>query len=332
MPFILLLLSLASPVEALTLGDLVLRSAPGEPLQANIAVRLEPEESLGVLRVDVASPERYALQQLERPGLLQGLQIALLAKGEGHGQIQLFGEQPWRGEEAIVLLHIRWPQGEMERRFRIASQSSGETDSTPLYVEVAENESLDSIAVRLSKESNRSYMHMMVALYRANPSAFYRDNINNLKSGVRLRVPSEEELYQLSDAEVFSTVREHEARRTATRRAVQREQSEQRVLEQQLRQLAQENSEIEQRNRQLKERLARLEQQMSSMSRKVLDYQAPDQPKSAPTQSVPPSIVEGAKARGGEGLSVGWLLLLMAVVVAVVAAIWRFAPRQGAGE
>ncbi len=41
---------------------------------------------------------------------------------------------------------------------------------------------------------------MMYALFLANPDAFYHGNMNNLKGGVRLRVPTEEALFQLTDA------------------------------------------------------------------------------------------------------------------------------------
>lgn len=339
------LLLLSWRVEALTVGELVLKSVPNEPLQGVIPVRLDEGESLAALRVDVAPPERYAAQQLERPALLQGMQIALLARDAGRARIELFGEHPWRGEEVIVLLQLRWPDGEMERRFRIAPVQAESQDAAPKYVEVAENESLDAIAIRLSKQSNRSYMHMMVALFRANPSAFYRENINNLKSGTRLRVPTREELYQLSDAEVFATLREHDRRRDAARGTSRGEQQDEKaLLEQQLRQVTQEYSEIEQHNRELRTQLARLEQQMNALSRQLLALRAAqdstqDQtleasaatPASNATASGVTPADEERRAPGG-GLPASWLLLLMLLVVVSAAALWRFAPRSGKGE
>ncbi len=340
---LLVVMTLTLRVEALTVGDLTLRNSPGEPLRALIPITLEPDESMAALRVTLASDEAYALQQLQKPALLQDLQVALLAKGENRGQIQLFGKQPWQGEEAVLLLQLQWPEGEMSRRFHITPVSDEATEKTPLYVEVGENESLDTIAIRLSKHNNRSYRHMMVALYRANPEAFYRDNLNNLKSGVRLRVPSNKELYQLTDAEVTATLREHKARWQATNDKVIGQQKEKQQLEQRLERVQQESAEMAQRNRELKERLARLEQQMNSVSNQVLEYQAktekaePTAPKQqsprtestpAPEELVSSPTTKKAKT-ADEGLPTVWMLLLMVAVAGIVVAIWRFAPRSG---
>jgi pilus assembly protein FimV len=342
---LIVMMALTLRVEALTVGDLTLRNTPGETLRALIPITLEPDESMAALRVTLASDDGYAQQQLQKPAFLQDLQIALLAKGESRGQIQLFGKQPWQGEEAVLLLQLQWPEGEMSRRFQIASVSDEAAETTPLYVEVGENESLDSIALRLSKHSNRSYRHMMVALYRANPDAFYRDNLNNLKSGVRLRVPTNKELYQLTDAEVTATLREHKARWQAANDKVLKQQEEKQQIEQRLERVQQESAEMAQRNRELKERLARLEQQMNSVSHQVLAYQAkPDESESAATpqtsrsESIPVAeeSVSSPKAKKppavDEGLPTVWMLLLMAAVAGIVVAIWRFAPRAGKEE
>lgn len=337
---------------AVTLGDLVIRSEPGEPLKAAIPFTLKPDESLAELRVVAASAEEYALQKLERPVLLEGMQIALFAAGELSGRVQLFGSVPWQGEEAILLLNISWPQGQMSRRFRIAPlQPAAEQAGTPLYVEVGENESLDTVALRLGEYSNRSYRHMMVALYRANPDAFFRDNINNLKGGATLRVPSTEELYRLSDAEVTATLNEHKLRWEQERRQDEQARAEEKELQQRMEQVTRERGEIEERNRELRERLARLEKNMSSVTRKVLDYEPVPPSGSKPAQ--PPEVEaapvdatedkaeetkdkvsseaaeqsDSAQEKSGEG-SFGWLLLLAILVMSAAAyLIWRFAPR-----
>lgn len=326
-------------VSALSLGDLVVESAPGEPLRAMIPVTLKSEESLAELRVNVASGAAYARQQLKRPALLQGARIALQARGDNRGRIILSGEHPWQGEEVQVLLQLNWPQGELSRRFRIIPVSA-EAEQKPRYVEVVENESLATIAMRLSEHSNRSFMHMMVALYRANPEAFYRNNLNNLKRGARLRVPSSKELYQLNDAEVFATLREHEERLNKSGKTTPEEEEK----AQQLEQLRTENSQIEQRNRELKERLGRLEQLMGSVSRQVLEHKPIADPVPAPTESVDEPLApapepeqseaEEESSIGGEaqGLSLLTVVLMMLIVTAAVAGIWRFAPQSGKGE
>ena len=65
--------------------------------------------------------------------------------------------------------------------------SSGE------YGPVAEGETLSEIA-RATKDDNTDTNAMMLALLQANPNAFYKDNINALKRGAILRIPSHDDV------------------------------------------------------------------------------------------------------------------------------------------
>ena len=341
-------LLLSGQAAALSLGDLVVHSRPGQPLRASIPLTLEGEEQLAQLHITLATLEEYRQQELERPPFLDGMRIGLLSKGEASARIQLFGEQAWTGGEATLLLNAGWPQGSLSRRFHIAGIHADEEGDgqMPLFVEVAENETLDTIAIRLSQGRNRSYLHMMYALFLANPDAFYRGNMNNLKGGARLRVPGEEELYRLSDTEVFGGIR-----RQFEQWQQQREQSEQpttragaalsgisdaeaaaldlqsdpSALQRQLQQLAEENEAIQQRNEELKARLARLEQQMQAMTEQVLDYSPAQMPSSDPV--VEPPEQETARAANTpppeEGLPAYVLFIAMLLALGAGFYIWR---------
>jgi len=353
-------LLLGSTAQALTLGDLVVRSHPGQPLRAAIPLQLQPGEPLSQVRVTLADAEGYAARHLQREAFLDGMRIALLSKGEGRARIEFYGEQPWQGEEAELLLQVVWPQGQISQRFHLAAvtPTESQTEATPLYVEVGENETLDSIAIRLSRGSNRSYLHMMYALFKANPDAFYRGNMNNLKHGAKLRVPTEAELYQLSDAEVFRGIREQYADWQQQRgsqdtvseagaalagitdeqaAALARSKTPE-ALQQQLQRLNQENEAIQQRNLELKARLARLEQQMQQMTEQVLDY--PDTQATHPSDAVPSGKVDTPQSekekvspadKPAEGLPDAVLALVMVLVAGAVFFIWRHAVRLRRG-
>jgi pilus assembly protein FimV len=73
------------------------------------------------------------------------------------------------------------------------------------YGPVAPGQTLFSIANDL-RQDGASANQMMLALLRANPDAFVGDNVNALKSGSVLRVPRQDEVTQLSDAEASSLV------------------------------------------------------------------------------------------------------------------------------
>lgn len=308
---------------ALSLGDLVVHSLPGEPLKATIPLTLLPDEALARIKVTLAPAEEYQRQRVERSTSLEGLRASLLARGENAGRIQLYGEQPWQGEEAILLLQLEWPGGELSQRYRIVPVD--EKAATPLYVEVAQDESLADIAIRLSKHSNRSYFYMMVALFRANPDAFYRGNLNYLKAGARLRVPSDEELYQLSEAEVTATLREHEQRMKGAQQQSAEVEKHSRELEDELARVKERSAGLEQHNKELKERLARLEEQVNKMSQQVLEYAAQPENKEAEKP------VEGDADRKGpadEGLSAWQMLLLLLLALSSVVALRHLAQRR----
>ncbi len=61
------------------------------------------------------------------------------------------------------------------------------------YGPVAEGETLSEIA-RATKDDNMDTNAMMLALLQANPNAFYKDNINALKRGAILRIPSHDDV------------------------------------------------------------------------------------------------------------------------------------------
>lgn len=62
------------------------------------------------------------------------------------------------------------------------------------YGPVASGETLWEVAAATRPDESVSLNQVMVSLLRANPNAFYRDNINSLKRGAILRVPSADEI------------------------------------------------------------------------------------------------------------------------------------------
>lgn len=72
--------------------------------------------------------------------------------------------------------------------------------TTEQYGPTRRNDTLWEIAQRV-KSDDMSVEQMMIALYEANPKAFYKDNINNLMVGQTLKVPDEEKVFELSRQE-----------------------------------------------------------------------------------------------------------------------------------
>ena len=76
-------------------------------------------------------------------------------------------------------------------------------------VRVQSGETLSEIAGRLDQARGYTLDQAMLALLRANPDAFVRGNINQLKAGTVLRVPPAQDVAQLSAREAEVVVRDH---------------------------------------------------------------------------------------------------------------------------
>ena len=76
------------------------------------------------------------------------------------------------------------------------------------YGPVSSGQTLWSIAESVRPDPSVTVNQVMLALQRANPDAFDKDNINRLKRGSVLRIPRQEEMASLSPAEAAVLVRE----------------------------------------------------------------------------------------------------------------------------
>jgi pilus assembly protein FimV len=68
------------------------------------------------------------------------------------------------------------------------------------YGPVAAGETLWEVAASTRPDDNVTLNQVMIALHRNNPGAFFKDNINSLKRGAILRVPSVEEIKAVGNA------------------------------------------------------------------------------------------------------------------------------------
>ncbi|MEO6968972.1 MAG: FimV/HubP family polar landmark protein [Rhodanobacteraceae bacterium] len=84
---------------------------------------------------------------------------------------------------------------------------------------VAHGDTLYKVATRTRTDPQVSVDQMMLALKQTNPDAFYRDNINSLRSGAILRIPTREAIDATSAAEARAQVhRQYEDWRGAAAR------------------------------------------------------------------------------------------------------------------
>lgn len=99
---------------------------------------------------------------------------------------------------------------------RQTTQDDTTTGSTVRSYKVQPNDNLWSIARAVRPSGELSVQQTMIAIQRNNPNAFMRKNINELKKGQVLRIPTQDDIlsmsYQDSVAEVAKQNREWQAR------------------------------------------------------------------------------------------------------------------------
>lgn len=225
------LLVLLAPawVFALNLGDISLKSESGEPLEAEIplsGVSAEEQDSLSVGLADVAG---FRWAGIEWSPALNRLQFELKRGADGADYIRVHSDEAVRAPLLRFLLKVAWSRGRLFREYTLELDTppyaSGDTpaDSAAAAVEddwedaraavrasrryeVVRNDTLWEIARELRPDSSVSIQQMMLALLRTNPDAFINDNINWLKAGADLWMPSDFEMQALSAAEAFAEV------------------------------------------------------------------------------------------------------------------------------
>ncbi len=237
---VLLALALGSTqAAAVQLGQVQVKSALGQPLVAEIPVTPSSPGELSTLSAQLAPAADY-----DRAGITDGrpsvdLRFGLAGQGD-HRVIRITSAQPVNDpyldllvevstqagrsvREVTILLDppgsmpVAAPPAPAAQRARPAAASSRPATRSPAtaaepsgaagtYGPVQRGDTLSEIA-HSQAPAGVDTNQMLLALKQANPNAFYKDNINALKSGVVLRVPTATEAKAMSVAEAMAEVR-----------------------------------------------------------------------------------------------------------------------------
>lgn len=239
---ILLLLFIPSLAGALGLGDLKLNSALNEPFDARIRLLSPTADELDSLTVRLADSAAFARIDIDRPAVLSRLKFTLDRAERGADTIHITSAEPIREPFLNFLVEVGWSNGRLFREYtvlldpplydpdkRITEFSPAETRATPPapprlepqaaaasgrinyragdYGPIGATDTLWSIASATRPSASISTNQMMLALLRANPDAFITQNINGLRLGRTLRMPSESDLNAAGgDAEILAEV------------------------------------------------------------------------------------------------------------------------------
>jgi pilus assembly protein FimV len=236
----------SSQVMALDLGQIQVKSALGQPLLAEIPLHPDNPAELQNLTVTLAPSEEFARAGIVGGRTSIPLHFSVANVTGGHPVIRITSTTPVDDPYLDLLIEVNGKAGRSVREFAILLDPPGSqpvaaapvaapahaarpaqsrpaasrpavTAATPppaarptvsngQYGPIQRGQTLSGIA-RSTAPAGVDVHQMLVALKQANPDAFYRDNINALKTGAVLRVPTAVEAQAMTIAAAMAEVR-----------------------------------------------------------------------------------------------------------------------------
>lgn len=234
-------LSLLTPVSAypLGIGDIQMHSALNQNLDAEIVLYGTEGESAEDIRVSLAPPEKFDEAGVAWSYFLSKIKFKPVTQADGSIIIKLTSKEVLNEPFLDFLLEVSWDKGNLYREFTVlvdppvaytrpvipvvqkvqqstqitqknAGVAATETDyisSVDKYV-INRNDSLWKVAEKVNTNKDVSIEQMMMALYEANPDAFFEKNVNALKAGETLDIPGTEVILKLSQNQAKASFRQ----------------------------------------------------------------------------------------------------------------------------
>ncbi|MBU6225426.1 MAG: hypothetical protein KGP13_11405 [Burkholderiales bacterium] len=208
-------LAYVSSSWAMTFFSPVVQSKKGDPLLAEIDLNDVSIQEQIELRAGMASADIYKVTQVEFPninGTPLDISVELMRRDGGRYYLKLSSDKSITNNFLDLLIELRWSTGRLIKKFSIAlSDTKTETRSEPksgLPVIGAGPEKLliergnTASEIAISKiEGGISLDQMLLAMLRSNPDAFVASNVNRLKAGAVISMPSLQQAGEVSREE-----------------------------------------------------------------------------------------------------------------------------------
>lgn len=106
-------------VQALGVGDINLRSALNQPLDAEIELLQVRDLSSQEIRPALASPDEFGRAGIERDFFLTDLVFTPMVRPDGRAMIRVTSSRPVKEPFLNFLMEVRWPSGRVLREFTL---------------------------------------------------------------------------------------------------------------------------------------------------------------------------------------------------------------------
>lgn len=207
--------------NALGLGELTLKSAQNQPLEAEIELLDVRDLTAAQLAPSLAPPEEFARAGVNFSSALQDLRFTPVINPNGRSVLRVTSSQPMPGPVVKFLVQVMWPQGRLLRDYNVLldqAKAQGPEAATgnvaaattgPGSYTTQRRDTLWQIAARNAQGG--SIQQTMIAIQALNPDAFIGNNINQLKVGQVLRLPDQQQIQSIAQGEANREVAEQYA-------------------------------------------------------------------------------------------------------------------------
>lgn len=234
---------LSSGANALGLGEASVKSSLNQPLQAEIKLLDTRDLTAEQVMVALASPADFERNGIDRPYFYTEFQFDVRLDAPDGPKVIVTSYSPVREPYLNFLIEAKWSAGRLLREYTLlmdlpnfddnrvaptiaaapvaapkslpkAQPQPSASKPKPAVARVADisadqykvqaNDTLWEIARRASRSSGASIHQTMMAIYEANPDAFINQNINLLRRGQVLRIPSGQEQAARSSREAVA--------------------------------------------------------------------------------------------------------------------------------
>lgn len=206
--------------NALGLGELTLKSAQNQPLDAEIELLDVRDLTAAEVAPSLAPAEDFAKAGVALPPYLQDLTFTPVLNPNGKSVLRVTSSKPLPEPVVKFLVQVMWPQGRLLRDYSVLLDQAQAQGSQPAPAGVnpavssasyttKRRDTLWQIAAR--NTHGGSIQQTMLAIQALNPDAFIGNNINQLKTGQVLRLPDQQQIQALAQPAATREVAEQYA-------------------------------------------------------------------------------------------------------------------------
>jgi pilus assembly protein FimV len=234
--------------HAFGLGNINVDSALNEPFKASIPVTALKAGEVQNLQVRLASNEEFEKAGIERSFILSDFTFDIIKNSATDVVIKVTSSKSVREPLVDFLLTASSGNGRLIREYTVLLDPPTHVMAKPEIVSTVSSESVDdsdrqssavdqtaesktnvitsqfngsqygvttstdtlwNIAKKVRPSSDVSMNQMMVALFNENKNAFKNQNINGLRTGYTINIPSVGAINSISKNEAYQTVRQH---------------------------------------------------------------------------------------------------------------------------